>query len=133
VVCAQTLEHFYSHLAPVREMRQVLRGRHPWWMSRMRFAGGTGSGSCRNRSRGITASITSRRTGAVQRKHFFPDRHNRDFTLEVRILLLEAGFQILGPITSSPGTGRVSIPCVRSDQRCVIACRRFASRSSRLE
>lgn len=99
VVCCQTLEHFtHTHLNAVKEMRRVLR------------AGGiveidVPNAVCfRNRSR----MIRGKHITWEYRKHylhaepvhykgmsFYPDRHNRDFTIEdLRILLEEAGFEI---------------------------------------
>jgi len=101
VVCAQTLEHFtYSHLAPVREMRRVLREggilevdvpNAVCWRNRSRIL----------RGKQITWDYRKHYLLAepvlYKGKHFFPDRHNRDFTLEeLRMLLLEAGFQVFG-------------------------------------
>ncbi|TSA00099.1 MAG: class I SAM-dependent methyltransferase [Deltaproteobacteria bacterium] len=101
VVCAQTLEHFtYSHLAPVREMRRVLRvggilevdvPNAVCWRNRSRIL----------RGKQITWDYRKHYLLAepvlYKGKHFFPDRHNRDFTLEeLRMLLLEAGFQVFG-------------------------------------
>ncbi|OGP35780.1 MAG: hypothetical protein A2X88_03120 [Deltaproteobacteria bacterium GWC2_65_14] len=99
VVCCQTLEHFtHTHLNAVKEMRRVLK------------AGGiveidVPNAVCfRNRSRMIRGKhITWEykkhylRAEPVHYKgmSFYPDRHNRDFTIEdLKILLEEAGFEI---------------------------------------
>jgi len=99
VVCCQTLEHFtHTHLNAVKEMRRVLK------------AGGIveidvpNAVSFRNRSRMIRGKhITWEyrqcylHAEPVHYKgmSFFPDRHNRDFTIEdLRILLEEAGFEV---------------------------------------
>jgi ubiquinone/menaquinone biosynthesis C-methylase UbiE len=99
VVCCQTLEGFtHSHLHAVKEMRRVLK------------AGGiveidVPNAVCfRNRSR----MIRGKHITWDYRKHylhaqpvhyrglsFYPDRHNRDFTIEeLNILLEEAHFEI---------------------------------------
>jgi ubiquinone/menaquinone biosynthesis C-methylase UbiE len=99
VVCCQTLEHFsHSHMGAVKEMRRVLK------------TGGileidVPNAVCfRNRSRmmrgkHITWEYKKHYLYAtpVQYKgmSFYPDRHNREFTIdEIKILLEEANFTV---------------------------------------
>jgi SAM-dependent methyltransferase len=99
VTCCQVLEHFtYSHLGAVREMRRVLR---PGGILEIDVP----NAACfRNRSRmvrgkHITWDYAKHYLHAEPLMYkgmpFFPDRHNRDFTLaDLRLLMEEAGFRI---------------------------------------
>jgi len=99
VVCCQTLEHFtHTHLNAVKEMRRVLK---PGGIVEIDVPNAV---CFRNRSR----MIRGKHITWEYKKHylhaepvpykgmsFYPDRHNRDFTIEdLRILLEEADFEI---------------------------------------
>jgi SAM-dependent methyltransferase len=100
VTCCQVLEHFtYSHLGAVREMRRVLR---PGGLLEIDVP----NAACfRNRSRllrgkHITWDYAKHYLHAEPLMYkgmpFFPDRHNRDFTIgELRLLMEEAGFRVV--------------------------------------
>lgn len=98
VSCCQALEHFtHSHLPAVLEMRRVLR------------SGGVieldvpNAVSFRNRSRMLRGKHITydykkhyllERPIVYKGREYYPDRHNREFTLaELRLLLTEAGFK----------------------------------------
>ena len=99
VVCCQTLEHFtHSHINAVREMRRVLK---PGGILEIDVPNAV---CFRNRSR----MIRGKHITWEYRKHyllaepvqykgmfFYPDRHNRDFTIEdLKVLLEEASMHI---------------------------------------
>ena len=98
VTCCQCLEHFtHSHLFAVGEMRRVLR---PGGLVEIDVPNAV---SFRNRSRMLRGKQITwdydkhylRAEPVLYRGHsFFPDRHNREFTLaETRSLLAAAGFR----------------------------------------
>jgi ubiquinone/menaquinone biosynthesis C-methylase UbiE len=119
VTCCQVLEHFtYSHLHAVREMRRVLR---PGGILEIDVP----NAACfRNRSRmlrgkHITWDYAKHYLHAEPLMYkgmpFFPDRHNRDFTIgDLRLLMEEAGFRILDIHFLKSSRYREGLEAVRS-------------------
>lgn len=98
VVCSQVLEHFtYSHLPPVIEMRRILK------KGGLLFVDVPNVACFRNRMRilrgkNITWDYERHYLNADPVRSgkdcFFPDRHNREFTLkELELLFCKAGFE----------------------------------------
>lgn len=98
VVCSQVLEHFtYSHLPPVVEMRRILK------KGGLLFIDVPNVACFRNRMRilrgkNITWDYERHYLDAAPTRSgedcFFPDRHNREFTLsELELLYQRAGFK----------------------------------------
>lgn len=119
VVCGETLEHFtHSHLNAAKEMHRVLK------------SGGIciitvpNAGSFRNRSRMLRGKNITWDYG----KHyldaepviykglsFYPDRHNREFTInELRLLMERAGFKNVNVYLFQSRKYRVGIERIKS-------------------
>jgi len=97
VSCCQALEHFtYSHLPPVMEMRRVLK---PAGVLEIDVPNAV---SFRNRSRMLRGKHTTydyeehylnAEPVVSKGRHYFPNRHNREFTAkELGLLLRRSGF-----------------------------------------